>query len=170
MKNNTAIVDTKNKVLTLMFQNEQHVVDLREGDLHDNWNCITDKNDVLWDINFSWEDTKGEKPYLSVYALLEADDNGYQSTNWGEYTPISVKTLGNRDDYFKDERFKYRFDSSLPLTFRVFDEQDNLILKTTRGNRASDESVYQLLQFNKKCHIVVMDSNGATKRIEPTTK
>ena len=100
MKNNTAIVDTKNKVLTLMFQNEQHVVDLREGDLHDNWNCITDKNDVLWDINFSWEDTKGEKPYLSVYALLEADDNGYQSTNWGEYTPISVKTLGNRDDYF----------------------------------------------------------------------
>ena len=170
MKNNTAIVDTKNKVLTLMFQNEQHIVDLTEGDLHDNWNCITDKNDVLWDINFSWEDTKGEKPYLSVYALLEADDNGYQSTNWGEYTPISVKTLGNRDDYFKEKRFTYRFDSSLPLTFRVFDEQDNLILKTTRGNRASDESVYQLLQFNKKCHIVVMDSNGATKRIDPITK
>jgi hypothetical protein len=170
MKNNTAIVDTKNKVLTLMFQNEQHVVDLTEGDLHDNWNCITDKNDVLWDINFSWEDTKGEKPYLTVYALFEADENGHQSTDFDNSTSITVKSLGNRDDYFKDERFKYRFDSSLPLTFRVFDEKDNLILKTTRGNRASDESVYQLLQFNKKCYIVVMDSNGATKRIDPITK
>jgi hypothetical protein len=165
MKNLTSIVDTKNKTLTLMFQNEKHVIDLTEGDLHDNWNSIIDKNDVVWDINFSWEDTKGEKPYLSVYALFEADENGYQSTNWDESTSISVKSLGNRDDYFKEERFKYRFDSTLPLTFRVFDEQDNLILKTSRGNRASDESVYQLLQHNKKCYIVATDSNGATRKL-----
>ena len=165
MKNNTAIVDTKNKVLTLMFQNEQHVVDLREGDLHDNWNCITDSNDVVWDINFSWEDSKGEKPYLTVYALEEADENGFQSTNWDESTSIKVTATGNRDEYFKEERFKYTFDSSLPLKFEVFDSKGNLILKTKRGNKASDEVYYQLLQYNKECHIIATDSNGATKRL-----
>ena len=170
MKNNTAIVDTKNKVLTLMFQNEQHVIDLREGDLHDNWICFTDSNNVLWDINFSWEDTKGEKPYLTVYGLDEADVNGFQSTNWDESTSIKVTATGNRDEYFKEERFNYVFNPMLPLTYRVFDENDNLVLKTKRGNRASDEAVYQLFQHNKKCYIVVTDSNGATKRIEPTTK
>lgn len=165
MKNNTAIVDTKNKVLTLMFQNEQHVVDLKEGDLHDNWNCITDGNGVLWDINFTWEDTKGEKPYLTVYALFEADENGFQSTNFDESTSIKVKTTGNRDEYFKEERFSYKFDSTSSLTFRVFDSKDNLILKTKKGNKASDEVYYQLLQHNKKCYIVATDSNGATKKL-----
>lgn len=165
MKNNTAIVDTKNKVLTLMFQNEQHVVDLTEGDLHDNWNCITDKNDVLWDINFSWEDTKGEKPYLTVYALFEADENGHQSTDFDNSTSITVKSLGNRDDYFREERFSYRFDSSLPLSFEVFNSKGELVLKTKRGNRASDEACYRLLQFNDKCVIVATDSNGATRKL-----
>ena len=130
MKNNTAIVDVKNKTLTIMFQNEQHLVDLTEGDLHDNWNCITDKDDVLWDINFSWEDTTGEKPYLTIYALHEADENGHQSTDFYNSTSIKVKALGSRDEYFKEKRFTYRFDPMLPLTFRVYDANDNLILKT----------------------------------------
>ena len=170
MKNNTGIVDTKNKVLTFMFQDEQHVVDLREGDLHDYWNCITDSNGVLWDINFSWSDTKGEKPYLSVYALLEPNEDGFQTTDYDDYTSISIKATGNRDEYFKEERFKYRFDPMSSLTYRVYDMVDNLILKTKRGNRASDEAVYQMLQNNKECYIIVTDSNGATKRIEPTIK
>lgn len=165
MKNNTAIVDVKNKTLTIMFQNEQHLVDLTEGDLHDNWNCITDKDDVLWDINFSWEDTTGEKPYLTIYALHEADENGHQSTDFYNSTSIKVKALGSRDEYFKEKRFSYRFDPMLPLTFRVYDASDNLILKTKRGNRASDETVYQKLQNNKECYIVATDSNGATKKL-----
>ena len=165
MKNNTSIVDCKNKTLTLMFQNEIHIVDLREGDLHDNWNSIEDKNGIVWDINFSWEDTKGEKPYLSIYGLQEADENGFQSTDWDDQHSLTVKTLGNRDIYFREERFKYKFDSSLPLSFEVFDEKDKLILRTKRGNRASDESVYQFLQHNKMCYIVVTDSNGASKKL-----
>ena len=165
MKNNTAIVDVKNKTLTIMFQNEQHLVDLTEGDLHDNWNCITDKNDVLWDINFSWEDTTGEKPYLTIYALHEADENGHQSTDFYNSTSIKVKALGSRDEYFKEKRFSYRFDPMSPLTFRVYDADDNLILKTKRGNRASDETVYQKLQNNKECYIVATDSHGATKKL-----
>ncbi len=170
MKNNTAIVDTKNKVLTFVFQDEQHVIDLTEGDLHDNWNSFTDSNGVLWDINFSWEDSKGEKPFLTVYGLDEANIEGFQSTNFSDSTTITVKAIGTRDEYFKEARFDYVFNPMLPLTYRVFDNDDNLVLKTKRGNRASDEAVYQMLQHNKECYIIVTDSNGATKRIEPTIK
>lgn len=167
MKNNTAIVDCKNKTLVFMFLGELHTIDLREGDLPDNWNAIMDKNKEVWDVNFSWDDSLGEKPYLTLYAVTQNEDGTFpeNSTQWDNYVSFSVKKLGTRDDYFQEERFKYRFDPMLPLTFRVYDANDNLILKTKRGNRASDETVHQKMQNNKECYIVATDSNGATKKL-----
>jgi len=167
MKNLTSIVDCKHKVLTLMFNGELHVIDLTEGDLHDNWNAFTDKDGNIWDLNFSWEDDKGEKPYLSIYPVLQNEDGTLpeNSTQWDEDISFKVKKIGSRSDYFKEERFKYRFDSTLPLIFRVYDADEKLLLKTKSGNKASDECVYQKLQFNNVCHIIVSDSNGATKRL-----
>ena len=165
MKKNSAIVDCTKKVLTIVFNGEEHVVDLREGDLHDNWNSIQDNNDVVWDINFSWEDTKGEKPYLSIYALEDADENGCQSTKWDDYTSIKVKAIGNRDIYFKEDRFKYRFDSTSSLTFRVYDQADNLLFKTKSLNRASDFITNHKWLTRLNSYMVATDSNGATKKI-----
>lgn len=168
MKNNTAIVDTKTKVLTIMFQNEQHTVDLREGDLHDNWNCITDSKGILWDINFSWEDSKGCKPELAIYALLEADGNGYQSTDYDsdDNVEMQVKVLGTREEYFRERRFTYTFDSTSSLTFRLYDELDNVLLKTKKLNKAVDELTTQRLHSQKRFYLVATDANGATKKIE----
>jgi hypothetical protein len=167
MKNLTSIVDTKNKTLTLMFQNEKHVIDLTEGDLHDNWNAFTDKNGGVWDVNFTWEDSVGEKPYLTIYPVLQNEDGSFpeNSTQFDKDISFSVKKIGTRNDYFREKRFSYRFDSSLPLSFEVFDSKGKSILKTKSGNRASDEACYQLLQHNDKCVIVATDSNGATKKL-----
>ncbi len=167
MKNNTAIVNCKTKMLTLMFQNEQHVIDLREGDLHDNWNAFQDKSGAIWDVNFTWEDSVGEKPYLTIYVVLQNEDGTFpeNSTQWDDSVSFTLKKIGSRHDYFKEERFKYRFDSTLPLSFEVFDNKGNSVLKTKRGNKASDEVYYQLLQNNKECYIVATDSNGATKKL-----
>lgn len=167
MKNLTSIVDCKNKVLTLMFQNEKHVIDLTEGDLDDNWNAFTDKNGKVWDVNFTWEDATGEKPYLSIYPVLQNEDGTFpeNSTQWDEDISFKVKKIGSRDDYFRDERFKYCFDSTLPLSFEVFNSKGKSILKTKSGSKASDEACYQLLQHNDQCVIVATDSNGATKKL-----
>jgi hypothetical protein len=167
MKKLTSIVDCKNKILTLMFQNEKHVIDLREGDLHDNWNAFTDKNSEVWDVNFTWEDTTGEKPYLSIYPVLQNEDGTFpeNSTQWDEDISFKVKKIGTRDEYFREVRFGYRFDSSLPLKFEVFDSKGVVILKTKSGNKASDEAYYRLLQFNDQCVIVATDSNGATRKL-----
>lgn len=167
MKKNVAIVDTKTKVLRFTFEDVEYVIDLKEGDLHDNWNSFEDKNGSIWDINFNWEDYVGQKPYFTIYPVLVNEDGSFppDSTQWDDGISFKVKKIGNRDDYFKEVRFNYLFDSSSPLKFEVINENEEVVLKTKRGGRASDEVYLQAVKNNIKCYIVAIASNGARKKI-----
>lgn len=103
MKNNTAILNAIEKTIKFIFNNEEFTVDLTEGDLHDSWNCITDKNDVVWDVNFTWDEDVDidNEPNFTVYPLTEPDDNGCQSTIWEEGIEILItEMIGTNFDYF----------------------------------------------------------------------
>jgi hypothetical protein len=159
MKNNTAILDSVNKIITFKYLDEVFTVDIKEGDIEDSWNSITDKNGVIWDFNFSWEDEEGCQPYLSIYGLKEIEGQLHIDTK--KSTSIKIPK-SNRDIFFKEERFKYIFNPTLPLVFRVFDKNDKLVLKTKSGNKASDEQVIT----GKGAYIIITDSNNATKRLD----
>lgn len=158
MTNEVAILDCFNRTIKFKFNDEIFIIKLTEGDLHDNWNTITTGEESFFDTNFTWEDIKGQKPNFTVYPI-----NDENQTDWDNGTTISInKKLGNRDDYFEELRFTYKFDSTLPLVFRVFDENNKLILKTKSLNKASDEK-FLGNKKGKQYKLVASDSNFATK-------
>lgn len=160
-KNNTAFLDTHTKLIKFIFNDEEFIVDIKEGDLCDSWNSIVDKNDVVWDFNFSWENEE-EKPYLSIYALHEPNDEGFQSTNWEEDTSIKiVEILGNASFFFNDKDFE--FNHLLPTRYEVFDNNKVLQMKTKSFNKACDETVIQKWKGNLGWYVEAIDSNGARK-------
>jgi len=163
MKNNTAILNCETKIIKFKYLNEEFTVDLKEGDIQDSWNTITDKNGVMWDVNFSWEDEKGEKPSFAVYGLKK-NGKGELNIDYNKETSIKIGK-SDRNIYFKEDRFKYVFNPLLPLVFTVFDENDELVLKTKRGNKASDTKSNLTINGGKP-YMIVTDSNGATKRLD----
>lgn len=168
MKKNTAILDCVKKLITFNFNNEIFTVDIKEGDIHDSWNSIVDKNEVVWDVNFSWEDSKYDpKPAFSVYALTKDEDSGLYSTNWSDYTVIKIgkTTLADKDVFFMEERFNYPFDQTSPITCTVYNDKDEPVFKTKSGNRASDEC-YMRRMKGEKVYTIIMDKHNAIMRLE----
>jgi hypothetical protein len=163
-KNNTAILDTHTKLIKFMFNNEEFEVDIKEGDIEDSWNAIEDKKGVLWDFNFTWE-SEEEEAYLCIYGLTPPDEEGYQSTNWNEDTSIKiVEIVGNASFYFNNKDFE--FNHLLPTRFEVFNEKDELQLKTKKFNKACDTtSCAKLLDGKDGWYFVAIDSNGARKKL-----
>ena len=164
MKNNTATLDCVKKHITFCFNDETFTVDLKEGDIEDSWNSITDKNGVMWDINFSWEDTKGCKPSLAIYGLIEED--GQFTINTSDETIIKILGRPSADVYFKEKRFKYIFDVESKVEVKIYNMKDELVFTTKSYNKASDERYLRKCNGEKTYMIVRALSNNATKRID----
>jgi hypothetical protein len=164
MKNNTATLDCNTKLITFCFQNELFIVDITEGDLSDSWNSITTSNGEVFDFNFSWEDDKDCKPSLSIYGLEDDGDGGLQINTFDD-TMITILGKPSADVFFSEERFKYKFDVSSPITAKVYNENDEVIFKTKSFNRLSDE-LYIRKSQGEKVYAVIMDKNNAKKRLD----
>lgn len=106
MKNNTAKLDCITKLVDFKFNNEMFTVDIKEGDLSDSWNSITDKNGVMWDFNFSWEDEKDCDPSLCIYALKKDDHFGNVTVDTSNFTNIKINKF-DQDVFFKEVRLDY---------------------------------------------------------------
>ena len=167
MKNETAVLDCVTKMITFKFNDEIFVVDIKEGDLADSWNTITDKNGVMWDFNFSWEDTKGCRPNLSIYGLTE--ENGEFTINTSDEIVIDILGFPSADVFFKEERFKYQFDITSKVVCRIYNENDEVIFKTRSFNRTSDEMSIRKYR-GEKVYMVLTDKNNATKMIGEIVK
>lgn len=164
MKNNTAILDCVTKLITFKFNNEIFTVDIKEGDLCDSWNSITDKNGVMWDFNFSWEDEKSCKPCLAIYGLMK-DECGNLTINSSDETSIKVGKA-DADVFFKEERFKYKFDVESRMSINVYNSKDEVTYTTKSFNRACDE-LHFAKQVDAKSYMVAKAlSNNSTKRID----
>jgi hypothetical protein len=164
MKNETAILDCVTKMITFKFNNEIFTVDIKEGDLSDSWNSITDKNGVMWDFNFSWEDTKGCKPCLAIYGLMK-DECGNLTINTSDETSIKVGKA-SADVFFKEERFGYIFDVESAVEVKIYNDKDELVFTTKSFNRASDERYERKCNGEKTYMIARALSNNSTKRID----
>ena len=123
MKNNTATLDCNTKLITFCFQNELFIVDITEGDLSDSWNSITVSNGEVFDFNFSWEDEDDCKPNLAIYGLIDNGDETF-STDFDNETTIEILGKPKADVFFSEERFKYKFDISSPITAKVYNDKD----------------------------------------------
>ena len=164
MKNNTATLDCVTKLITFKFKNEIFTVDIKEGDLHDSWNAITTKDDVVWDFSFSWEDIKGEKPLLYIYGLVKDEEDGFLTTDWNNYTIIKIGK-SDANVFFKEERFGYKFDVTSKIVGRVYNDKDEEVFKTKSFNRLCDE-LYIRQSRGGNVYGVIMDKNNATKLIK----
>lgn len=164
MKNDTATLDCNTKLITFCFQNELFIVDITEGDLSDSWNSITTSNGEVFDFNFSWEDDKDCKPSLSIYGLEDDGDGGLQ-INTSDDTMITILGKPSADVFFSEERFKYKFDVSSPITGNVYNDKDEVVFKTKSMNRLSDE-LYIRKSKGEKVYAVIMDKNNAKKRLD----
>lgn len=167
MKNNTAILDCITKIITFKFNNEEFTVDIKEGDIDDSWNSIVDKDGVVWDVNFGWEDSKYvPKPSFTVYAL-EKDKDGFYSTNTSDYTNIKIgkTTLADKDIFFRERRFTYPFDVESPVVCKLYNDKDELVFTTKSGNKASDEAYFRRMK-GEKTYTIMMDKHNATMRLE----
>lgn len=165
MKNNTATLDCVTKLITFKFNNEVFTVDIKEGDLSDSWNSIVDKNGTTWDFNFSWEDNDRCKPALSIYGLIDNGDNTY-STNTSDETVIKIIGKASADIYFKEDRFRYKFDIASRMLINIYNSKDELIHKTKSFNRACDELHFAKKIDTKSYMVVKALSNNSTKRID----
>ena len=96
MEQNIAHVHCYEKILEIKFNGERHLVNLMQGDLHDNWNGITDLNGDVWDINLHWDEENMEIPSLIVYSV---DEDGV--TDFFSYDEIPTSILGTKEQYFK---------------------------------------------------------------------
>jgi hypothetical protein len=137
MKNNQGVLDLTKKTINFKFNDEDFVMDLTEGDLHDSWNSFETKDGVVRDLNFTWDGySEDDKPVLTVYELTDNED-GTWSTNWQEDTNIKlIKVIGTEGEYFD-----IPFDGAKTAYFEVFDKDGALQLKTKKFNKACDESV-----------------------------
>lgn len=164
MKNNTATLDCNTKLITFCFQNELFIVDITEGDLSDSWNSITASTGEVFDFNFSWEDEDDCKPWLSIYGLIDNGDETF-STDFDNETSIEILGKHKADVFFNEERFKYKFDVSSPITGKVYNDKDEVVFKTKSMNRLSDELYYRKYK-GEKVYAVIMDKNNAKKRLD----
>lgn len=87
-----AVIEVYSKVMNLRFRGENFIIDLKQGDLEDNWNSIlfTD-NGVEFDTNFTWE----ENPSLCLYPVRDGETITQEMIK----LPIYVNDI--KDVYFK---------------------------------------------------------------------
>jgi len=104
MKNNTAILLKKERLIVFKFRDETFCVDLAEGDLDDSWNSIVSvdkKNGTankVFDTNFYWE----EIPNFCLYGVHE-NQEGQMLVDTSEEYPIEiVKQYGTKKQYFNN--------------------------------------------------------------------
>ena len=171
LKKNTAILDTIKKTIEFNFNGEEFTVDLTEGDLEDNWNCIEMKNGDPFDVNLSWQgdiDDESEKPCFSAYPVYPNNDaEGTWSADWSDDRPIKiVKVIGDKNYYFNDEPQKFIHLSK--HTFEVFNGEGELQLKTKSFNRAVDTAgSAEWLKKGTGWYVEAIDPNGT--RLNLTT-
>lgn len=162
MKNNQAILNLTEKKIYFKFNNEDFIMDLTEGDLHDNWNSFNTNDEIVRDINFTWEGfSNGEKPYLRVYELRDNGD-GTWSTDIYSNTVVSIKiikVIGTEGEYFD-----IPFDGVKTSYFELFEVDGTLRLKTKKFNKACDISYIN----NWQC--VCIDIYGNRKIIREINK
>lgn len=168
MKKNTAIFNTITKKINFNFNGEEFEVDLREGDLEDNWNQIEMKNGDVFDVNLSWQgedDDETERPSFSAYPVYPNNDaEGTWSADWSDNRPIKiVEVIGDKNYYFNDK--PHEFNHMLPTRYEVFDENDVLQLKTKRFNKAVDTATTQKVFHQKEWYVIAIDSNNARKNL-----
>lgn len=162
MKNNQGILNLTEKKIYFKFNDEDFVMDLTEGDLPDNWNAFQTKDGVERDLNFTWDGySEKDKPYFTVYGLTKDEgDNEFWSTNWDDRTSIKlIQVIGTEGEYFG-----IPFTSTTKLTFEVADKDGNIVLKTKRLNRASDETV------GNDYTVTAIDVYGNRKHLTPQKK
>ena len=157
MKNNQAILNLSEKKINFKFNGEDFIMDLTEGDLHDNWNSFETKDGVIRDLNFTWNGfSEGEKPYLTVYELRDNGD-GTWSTDSFSGTDVSIKiieVIGTEGEYFD-----IPFDGVKTAYFEVSNSDGTVFLKTKRFNKAVDISTLE----KKDC--ICIDVYGNRKKI-----
>lgn len=137
-----AILNTKLKTISFTFKDELFTVDLKEGDLHDNWDTVQLSNGIMYDTNFSWD----LKPQLTLYRC------GDENQQYDDNTKINdITVLGTKADYFDLE-----FDSKLSSVFILFEENGKMKIISKSLNTISDRK-------EKNDYITCIDSNGATK-------
>lgn len=138
MKNNQGILNLKEKKIYFKFNDEDFVMDLTEGDLHDSWNSFTTRDGVTRDLNFTWEGySRDEKPCLTIYELRDNGD-GTWSTDFYSNSDVDVEfieVIGTEAEYFD-----IPFNGIETKHFEVFDSENNFILKTKKFNKACDEA------------------------------
>jgi hypothetical protein len=170
MKKNTAILNTITKKINFDFKGEIFEVDLTEGDLEDNWNCIEMKDGRVFDVNLSWQgddNDESEKPWFSAYPVLPNGD-GTWSADWSDNSGgiKIVQVIGDKNYYFNDEPHKFNHDAR--HTFEVFNGEGELQLKTKRFNRACDTA--GSAEYEKRgtgWYVEAIDNNGV--RLNLTT-
>jgi len=137
MKNYQGILNLNEKKIYFKFENEDIVMDLTEGDLHDNWNSFRSKNGNMYDLNFHWLGySEKDKPNLTLYSLVDNGDETW-STNFNDGRNIKIiEVIGTEGAYFN-----IPFDGVKTDYFELFDDSGVLQLKTKKFNKASDLSV-----------------------------
>lgn len=139
-----AILNAKLKTISFTFKDELFTIDLKEGDLHDNWNSIILSNGIIYDTNFDWY----LKPQLSLYRCGDEEQQYDDSTLIDDFTIVGTKA-----DYFDLE-----FDSELSSVFILFAENGEVKIISKSLNTISDRK-------EENDYIICIDNNGATKTI-----
>ena len=153
MKNNQAILNTETKRIEFLFKDKKYYVDLSEGDLHDSWNTIQDiETGILYDVNFSWEDSKYQKkPLFSVYGSLDADDRGFHATNLADQTPIKIiKIIGDKDTYFAEVRKNYKQNTYREEFNRYWFSGGEEELESLYGKKITEEILQRMPSYPNK--------------------
>ena len=158
MRNKQAIVDFLKEEITLKFDNELFIINMKEGDKEDNWNSFTTKKGIVRDINFHISLSKNScEIFLSVYPLIKNDDGTY-STDMENGIKIKIaQTIGNVGKYLN-----IPFDGVNLLYFEVINKFDGgVFLKTKSFNRAVDTRFSA--RFN--LDLVAIDMYGNRKKL-----
>jgi len=100
MKNNTAILLKKEKLIVFKFKDENFSVDLSDGDLEDSWNSILLKDGNYYDTNFNWDEVGGV-PSLYLYKVNEVDGELRVDTS-DDYEIKIIKQYGTKKEYFTE--------------------------------------------------------------------
>lgn len=156
MKNNQGILNLTEKKIYFRYGNEDFIMDLTEGDLHDNWNSFTTKDGVVRDLNFSWEGySENHKPNLTIYPLRDNGDGTFSTDVFsGNDSQIKLtKVIGTEGEYFG-----IPFNGVKTKSFEII-KDDKIILKTKSFNKACDTAYFE------KAQCICIDVYGNRKTI-----
>lgn len=91
------IINFDKKMLYLNFNGVEYVINLKDGDLEDNWNSFVDSGGVTYDVNFTLNDDL--EPVVSVYSLVKRDGVGFD-VDYENFKPMKfLSSLGSIKNY-----------------------------------------------------------------------